>query len=439
MSAEPSSLPEGAHHHNMAPAFSARFVVRALLVIGAGAVVAISAFGLSAHGTAEPERAPTILPVDVLAAEHVASYKLRRSFTGSVRAQRSTKLSFERLGTIERVLVDEGDRVAAGELLVELDTRRLAIRRKQTQSQRDEAAARLAELIAGPREETIDAAAAEVRSLEAQLALEEANLRRREELLDASVIPQEEFDITAFGLQAANARLRAAQRRLDELQAGTRKEQLDAQRATVAQLDAALADIDIELEDSRLLAPFDGTVAARLVDEGAVIAPGTPLLRLVESDALEAWIGVPAALAVRFNADESHPLEVEGNEVVAQVDAVLPELDGATRTRTVVFRIGNAPWAIVPEQIARVDLEQEVAASGFWLPTTALAAGPRGLWNCYVVVDGLVERRLVEVLYTEGDRVFVRGTLSHGDHVIVSGTHRVVPDQQVRPQLVSAD
>lgn len=62
---------------------------------------------------------------------------------------------------------------------------------------------------------------------------------------------------------------------------------------------------------------------------------------------------------------------------------------------------------------------------------TALVKGDRGLWSCYAVVannsnTNQVERRLVEVLETNGERVLVRGTLKTGEAIIADGTQRLV-------------
>jgi multidrug efflux pump subunit AcrA (membrane-fusion protein) len=95
---------------------------------------------------------------------------------------------------------------------------------------------------------------------------------------------------------------------------------------------------------------------------------------------------------------------------------------------------------LVPGQLVRLEVGETIESAGFWLPTSALLRRQRGLWCCYVVVvdrerpsTGRVETRDLEVLHTEGQRVFVRGTLQPGETVIAAGTHRVVPGQRVVP------
>jgi RND family efflux transporter MFP subunit len=295
----------------------------------------------------------------------------------------------------------------------------------------------LRELEAGPRQQTIDAARAEVRELQAQAELAELNYRRREQLLQGNAISREDYDSAALGLRSLLARLDAAERRLDELESGTRPEKIAAQQAVVAQLQAALRNIEVDLEDSVLKAPFSGTIGQRHLDEGAIVSPGAPLLRLVEDRHLEAWIGLPAQVASHFQAGESAEVVIEQTCHATRVKSILPELLAATRTRTVIFLLEDAARAF-PGQIARIELEDASQTDGFWVPTSALARGSRGLWSVLVAEpttssDQLTAaKREVEVLHTDGPRTLVRGTLAAGDRENVGSAHRIVAGQLVR-------
>jgi hypothetical protein len=90
---------------------------------------------------------------------------------------------------------------------------------------------------------------------------------------------------------------------------------------------------------------------------------------------------------------------------------------------------------VSPREIARFKVIQNVATEGYWLPITALVKGDRGLWACYAVIDengnSKVERRLIEVLETNGKKVLVRGTIQAGDTIVIDGTQRLVPNQLV--------
>ena len=116
----------------------------------------------------------------------------------------------------------------------------------------------------------------------------------------------------------------------------------------------------------------------------------------------------------------------------------LPEVNTATRTRPVVLQLPTAAATLSPQQIARLKVTQTIDIDGYWLPITALVRGNRGLWSSYGLVRSedsqhfQAERRYIELLETQGDRVLVKGTLQPGDEIIINGTHRIIPSQLVK-------
>jgi len=378
-----------------------------------------------------------LLPVSGVRVEAVDAYTRSARYSGQLEARRSSELAFDRDGRVLAVLVEEGATVRAGEAIAELDSSRLAAQRTTALARRDQATARLAELEAGPRAERIAAAEALMVEIEQERELAAARLARREELAQSGAVAAEDLEVALRNSDVLVAQRDARQAALDELLAGTRVEQLDAQRALVASLDAEVAAIDVELDKCVLFAPFDGTVAERLLDEGQVVASGSPLVRLIESGVLEVRIGVaPTALGtLELGAD--HILLHEGRPFDAQLAAVLPELDTTTRTATLLFTLEPGSLALLPGEVVELELTEEVADRGFWLPVSALTRGERGLWASYALIaeeDGaqLVQRRDLEVLHTSGSRALVRGALNHGDTVIDAGLQRVVPGQRVQ-------
>lgn len=402
------------------------------------AAVALSAipFAIQAGSDQQKELSKArALPVKTVPAEAVSSFRTLRGYTGTIVAARESELAFERAGKVIKVLVDQGERVEAGQQLALLDTRHLLAQQRQLEANLREATAQLDELIAGPRKEQIAAAEAEMRNLVAQKQLQELNMKRRESLLKTSAIVQEEYDSARFGLDAVTARLDAAQQKLNELQTGTRPEQIAAAKAAVEQLEASLASIQHDLQDCLLQAPFAGTVAERFIDEGAVIAPQSAVARIVEDSRLEAWVGLPVETTRHLAVGQPVTLRSALGQVPGNVKAVLPELDVATRTRRVVVNVQQNAH-LLPGQIVRLEVPEETAVAGIRLPTSALVSASRGLWSCYAVVsdeDGQhrVQRRDVEVLHTSGEQVVVRGTLQAGEPIVADGTHRVAHGQLV--------
>ncbi|MBE9138480.1 DUF2118 domain-containing protein [Nodosilinea sp. LEGE 07088] len=227
------------------------------------------AVGVGLRQFSQPEApfATPPLPVEVVSLTPVESYTVERQYTGELVAQRSSALGFEQGGTVVALLVDEGDRVSAGQPLARLDTRSLETQRQQLVAQRDQAVATLNELQNGPRQQSIAAAQAAVGDLEQQLALAKTQRDRRADLYARGAISREELDQQTFGAGALENRLAQAQSELDELLAGTRPEQIAAQAARVNQLEASLRAVDVDLSKAVITAPFAGRISDRPVDE----------------------------------------------------------------------------------------------------------------------------------------------------------------------------
>lgn len=442
-----SGRPGVQHEGRSALSLGVRSRVSRVAMGVAAAVVLIAGVWFTVIPNSETEAktpaVPRTLAVQTISIEQVSAYQMAREYTGTIVARRTSQLGFELAGKLEKIYVDEGDSVTAGTTLAQLDTEHLETGRRQVVARRTQAAARLDEMIAGPRVEKIAAARARVKSFQAQVELLKRQTARQKKLLPQNATSQDEYERYAFDMKARAAQLNEAQHNLEELLNGTRKEQIAAQRAVVAELDAAIADIDVDLRKSTLKAPFDGTIARRLVDDGTVVDVGQPVFRLVEDQVLEARIGLPVHAAGRLVEESLQRVKIGGKYFEATVAGRFPEVDPATRTRTVVLRLeDSAAEHVVHGQVVRLELEETVEANGFWLPFTALSKGTRGLWTSFVLVEAdkkdstqpalfRVERRDIEVLHTESDRVLVRGTLNSGEQVVASGTHRVVPGQLV--------
>lgn len=391
---------------------------------------------LSNNPTAET--AVRVLPVEAIEVELVKSYQVSRTYTGEIAAIRTSNLGFSRGGEIKEILVGEGDRVIQGQALAKLDIRNLQTQRQQLVAEKVRAQAQLSELRTGARFEDINAAQAAVKDLEQQLKLQEKQKQRREFLYNEGAIAREELDEFAFGEGALQARLNQARSNLAELENGTRPEQIEAQQATVQQLEASIAEIDVTIDKSTLKAPFDGIVAKRELDEGTVANVGQSVIRLIENAAPEARIGMPTSVAAKLQIGSTRTLKIGSQEYRATISSILPEVDLNTRTQVVVFNLErSAIPQINPGQTVRIELIQEVDTEGYWLPTDALTQGIRGLWTCYVLTKSkdtenyLVKQHSVEIIYQQADRALVRGTLQPADKIVASGTHRLVPGQQV--------
>ncbi|QDT91821.1 efflux RND transporter periplasmic adaptor subunit [Gimesia algae] len=384
------------------------------------------------------EKTQAGIPVDVIELKPVHSFSRKRTYTGKVTAARVSELAFERSGKLFEIVVDEGDQVQEGMVLAQLNTRHLQVMRLKLQAERAAAQAKLDELEAGPRVQTVAVAEAEVRRLNARLKNLQADHDRNQKLLKRNAITSSDYEASQYDVEQQQAQLDAARSRLSELQEGTRKEEIAAQKAVVANLDASLEDNRVDLDDTVLKAPFSGHISKRYADEGTVIFPNVPLFRLVEDQRLEAHIGVPVDMAVNLKRGSQQEVGLNGKNYQSTLKAILPELDPVTRTQEVVLSLSEkAAKQLVPGQVIRIEISEPVEMQGFWLPLSSLARGERGLWSAYAVIAGkevgenVLEKRQVEVLHTEDNRVLVRGTLKTGDQIVVDGIHKLTGHQRV--------
>ncbi|MEM1426216.1 MAG: efflux RND transporter periplasmic adaptor subunit, partial [Cyanobacteria bacterium P01_H01_bin.130] len=319
--------------------------------------------------------------------------------------------------------------------IARLDDRSLRARRSQLMAEAASVEAQLQELRNGARREDIDAARSAVGDLEQQLQLANLQAGRRKALYETGAIAREDWEREQFNANALEDRLGQAKSELEKLKTGTRTEQVAAQAARLEQTRAAIAAIDIDLSKTVLQAPYSGQVSDRLIDEGTVVSGGQGIVQLIEGGTLEARIGVPVDLAERLSVGSSQSLTVGGRSLSATVSTVLPQLEGESRTATVVLRLPSNKNLRIG-QTARLEIMESQAQDGFWVPATALVPRERGLWSVYGLGSSSgdafeVVRRDVEVLHDSGDRLFVRGTLQPGDRIVASGAHRIVPGQLV--------
>ncbi|NEO48820.1 MAG: HlyD family efflux transporter periplasmic adaptor subunit [Moorea sp. SIO4A3] len=303
---------------------------------------------------------------------------------------------------------------------------------------------------AGPRSQTIAAARAAVKDLGEQLQLALTKNTRRKNLYKEGAISREQLDESSNEVSVLKARIEEGKNKLDELSSGTRIERIIAQRALIRELDARIADVNLNIAKSTLKAPFNSRISVRRVDEGSVISTGESILRLVEMENLEVRIGLPTDTAYRLRQGGYQNLTIADRTYRATVESILPEVDSSTRTVTVVLKLETSPQAqVAVGRIARLELTETIRESGYWLPVTSLAKSVRGLWSCYVLEESseqsnasdndrlfTVKQEDVEVLYVQGNQMLVRGTLQPNDLVILNGSHRFVPGQLVRQSTI---
>lgn len=258
--------------------------------------------------------------------------------------------------------------------------------------------------------------------------------------VDTRALEQELAEVRALFEQAEDEYRRAEA--LFERRSITRSSLVDAE----AQRDVArarLGSAQLRVEKSRLTAPWAGTVAAKRVEVGDYVAPGQPMIELVDAARLEVRAPVPASdvpfvevgtpVVIRVS---SFPDERFAGRVV-RLDA---ELDPAARTLGLEAELDNKDGRLRPGMLARVEIPRRTIPDALLVPLGAIV-DLEDRKVVYVAVGGTgagagsdtaeIERREVALGPVLGERVVVERGLAPGDRVVVEGQGRVAPGQTV--------
>jgi HlyD family secretion protein len=209
--------------------------------------------------------------------------------SGTVEATEA-QLGFTAAGRIEGIAVREGDRVAAGDELSQLDRAEMMARREEAQSRIDSARALLRELQRGSRSEEIAQAKAARDAAGKRVEDAARDLERSRTLHQGGAIPKEALDKAELAVELARKELEGAEEQLRLLEAGPRRERIEAQRATLAQAEASLRALDAALDQMTLLAPFDGLITVRHREPGEAVSPGAAVLTLMNPS--DRWVRI---------------------------------------------------------------------------------------------------------------------------------------------------
>lgn len=199
-------------------------------------------------------------------------------------------LGFQAPGRIDSIMVEEGDRVEAGQRLAVLDRRELEARRDAASAQVAAQRARLMELERGFRPEEVAQAEAALRAAAQRLADAERDRTRARNLFEGGAVSRQSLDNQESAYTLALAERDRLQEQLQLLRSGARPEQVAAQRALVAQAQASLVQTEATLGHAVVVAPFPGSVTRRQREPGEVVSAGLPVVSVANLN--DRWVRI---------------------------------------------------------------------------------------------------------------------------------------------------
>lgn len=348
---------------------------------------------------------------------------------GAVRSAASSVLSARIMGVILAIRAREGDRVRAGQLLVQLDDRDAMAQVRKAQAGLQEARQGLDEVA-----RSIAAAESAKASADANKELATSTFQRFKMLLERRSVSQQEFDEVQAKYRSAVAEADRAREMREALLA--RKAQIASR---VEQAEADVANARIVADYSRITSPIDGIITAKHAEVGSMAVPGAPLLTVEDNTKYRLEVSVEESRLSAIHLGQQASLQIDSltsEPFVGQVSEIVPEADPASRTFMVKIDLPASASKTSPSALrsglygkARFAIGEKTAIT---IPIKAVIE--RGqLVQVYVVdLTGTARLRLIKLGKRTGERVEALSGLSDGDRVVIEGVESLADGSKVR-------
>ena len=334
---------------------------------------------------------------------------------GTVHAKETSVIAARIMGNITKLYVREGDRVRAGQPLIELENR--------------EAGTQIARAQAGLREsnEALDEVQRNIRAAESAQTATQANERlanvtfnRYKSLFERESLSPQEFDEVKTKLEIAKAETQRADRMLQAI-----KSKQDQMRARIDQAKADVSGARIYAGYSRIVSPSNGVVVSKQADVGTMAMPGSPLITIENDSSYRLDISVEESELNNIHLYDQALISIPAvgsQELTGAVVEIVPAADPNSRTYTVKVSLPSVSGAQLRSGLygkARfISGQREVLA----VPQKAITQ--RGQLTAVFVVDqsGVARLRLIKIGKTFSDRIEVLSGLADGEQVVVDAT-----------------
>jgi RND family efflux transporter MFP subunit len=383
-----------------------RFAIGALVLLAGGlAIGGWQHWRLDSEVAATAAQRRDFVPGVRVALVKSSGEMISVSLPGTTEAFEAASIYSRTSGYVAKRLVDIGDHVKAGDLLAEITAPELDHQVAQAQA-------------------TILQNEAAVRQAEANMEIANVTWERDSKLLDKGWIPKQQGDqerLTLLAQQSAVAVARA---------------NLEAQKAQLMVLNQRKAY-------QRVVAPFDGVVTARNIDNGSLVqgdaTGGTSMFTVMHSDVIRIQLYVPQdqAFGLRPGVEGIVRVpEMPGVEFKGTVTRFASALQPGTRTLLTEIDVPNPDALLTPGTYCLVELRIPRRTPSLILPAEAIIFNRSGL-NVAVVEEGFVHIRKVTLVRDLGTTVEVSEGVKDGDQVILNPPINIAEHQTVSPRLVS--
>lgn len=389
---------------------------KALLVGGALATGVAILGGLTAGCGRTKATAAAAAETRAVNVESVREEQLQRTVdvVGTLAALEEVTVSSEAEGKVARILADLGDRVTAGQILVELDQEKAQYKVDQQRAALDRAMAAYgvtsAEGALPAIEQTPDVQKAAAELAQVRLAFE-----RAQELTKRSLLPKQQLD-------DADATLKTKQAGYDS--------SLQSARNLRAEIDAARANLRLaerELRDSNIRAPFEAYVQSRAISPGEFVRVQTTVMTLVKIHPLRLLAEVPERMAPWVKIGQPLSLTVDAmpdTNIKGTIARISPAANKDTRAFPLEGEVPNADGLLKPGTFARVHIVTDHIERIRTVPSQALQYR-YGVNRVFVVNGDKLVSKEIRIGDRLGERVEVLEGVTSGETIVVSDVDKL--------------
>jgi membrane fusion protein, multidrug efflux system len=336
--------------------------------------------------------------------------------TGTARSKTTTVLSSKIMGMVTSLRAHEGDRVRAGQILIEIDDRDAGAQLQKAGAGLRQAQEGMAEV-----EQAINAAKSAQSAAEANKRLADSTYARYQALLERKSASPQEFDEAQAKQEMAEAEARRAADTLRMLAA--RKQQALAQ---IDQARAEVANAQVQVSYARIASPISGVVVAKHTEVGSTATPGAPLLTIEDGSRYRLEVAVEESQLGKIEMGQQARMRIDAlgaDDLEGGVSEITPAVDPMSRSYTVKIDLPSRQG--LRSGLYGVARFTSGRKQAMVVPRTAVVE--RGqLAGVFVVDDASVARlRLVKTGKSYGENVEVMSGLSDGERIVVDGVANV--------------
>ena len=383
------------------------------------AVTALAACGCSKTDTAQARgRDVSAKPVKV---EAVLQETVKRTveLVGTLAAVDQVTISSEADGKVSRILADLGDRVTAGQTLIQVDHEKQQYSLEQHKATLARALAQYG--AADPQHLPDVEKTPDVQKANADLVQAKQAFDRTSELFKRSLVPQQMLDDAATALQSKQASY--------DLSLQTAKNL----RASIQGSEASMKLADRQLRDTDIRSPFDGYVEKRLVNLGELVKTQMPVMAVVRVDPLKVIAEIPEKMAPWIKDGQSVELHVDAypdQTFIGKVSRISPAVNTATRAFPFEALVPNKDARLKPGTFARVHIESSKIDNVLTLPYATMQYR-YGVNRVFVVEGDKLAVRELKVGDRLGERIEILSGVKAGEQVAATDVDNLTDGARV--------